>query len=254
MRIFSWNVNGLRAIQKKGILDWLQKEKPDILCLQETKAQPEQLGKELLEPAGYRAYFASAERKGYSGVATYTQTKPVQVEYGFGLRRFDGEGRVLLTEFEPFTLLNIYFPNGKKDAERLQYKLDFYETTLLFVEKLKAQGRRVIVCGDYNTAHRPIDLAHPKENEKVSGFLPSERAWIDKWIAHGQMDVFRESCPVPHQYTWWDLKTGARERNVGWRIDYFFVSKDLMPNIKDAKIHPDVFGSDHCPVSIELEI
>lgn len=254
MKIISWNVNGVRAIQKKGFLDWLAKESPDILCLQEIKAQEHQLGPELLNPEGYHTYWNPAERKGYSGVAVFSRKKPLAVKMGFGVPRFDCEGRVLVTEFPGFVLLNIYFPNGKQGEERLQYKLDFYEETLRFVECLKSEGKKVVVCGDYNTAHQPIDLARPRENEKVSGFLPVERAWIDKWVRHGQVDIFREFCLLPDYYTWWDMKTGARERNVGWRIDYHFVTKDLVPAVRDAKILKEVMGSDHCPVSLELKV
>ena len=253
MKIISWNVNGIRAAQKKGFLEWLSKESPDILCVQETKAHPDQLEPELLNPPGYHVYFHSAERKGYSGVATFTKQKPLSVKTGFNINRFDSEGRVLITEFRPFTLLNIYFPNGKQNDDRLRYKLDFYEETLRFVEHLKSEGRRVIVSGDYNTAHKPIDLARPEANQSVSGFLPVERAWIDQWVAHGQVDIFREFCPLPGQYTWWDMKTGARERNVGWRIDYHFVTKSLLPSVQSADILKEVLGSDHCPVSVDLK-
>ncbi len=254
MRIVSWNVNGIRAVEKKGFLEWLWKESPDILCVQETKAHVEQLNPVLLNPPGYHAYFHSGERKGYSGVATFTKQKPLAVKTGFGVERFDVEGRVLLTEYPSFTLLNIYFPNGKQNDSRLQYKLDFYEEALRFVERLKSQGKSVIICGDYNTAHKPIDLARPEANEDVSGFLPVERAWLDKWVAQGQADVFRNFCSLPGQYTWWDMKTGARERNVGWRIDYHFVTKDLLPRTQSADILKEVLGSDHCPVSIELKL
>ncbi|MBI3317455.1 MAG: exodeoxyribonuclease III [Candidatus Omnitrophica bacterium] len=253
MKILSWNVNGIRAGQRKGFLEWLAKENPDILCIQETKANPDQLDEALLHPAGYHVYWNSAERKGYSGVATFTKVKPLQVKTGFGIPRFDGEGRVLLTEYPEFVLLNIYFPNGKKDSVRLRYKLDFYEETLRFVAKLKAEGKRVIVSGDYNTAHHAIDLARPRENENVSGFLSVERAWIDRWVEAGQIDIFRHFCPGPNHYTWWDIKTAARERNVGWRIDYHFVTKDLLPDIEDAKILAEVTGSDHCPISLKLK-
>ena len=194
MKILSWNVNGIRAVQKKGFLDWLKKESPDVLCLQEIKAQCDQLGPELLNPPGYHTFWNPAERKGYSGVATFTRKKPESVKMGFGVPRFDLEGRVLVTEFPGFTLLNIYFPNGKSRPERLQYKLDFYEETLRYVEKLKADGKRVITCGDYNTAHKEIDLARPRENENISGFLPVERAWIDRWVQQGQVDIFRQFC------------------------------------------------------------
>lgn len=254
MKIISWNVNGIRAAQKKGFLDWLAKESPDIVCVQETKAQPDQLDALLLNPAGYHVCWNSAERKGYSGVATFSKQKPKETKTGFGVKKFDAEGRVLSTEFPGFVLLNIYFPNGKKNDERLQYKLDFYEETLRYVAKLKSQGKKAIISGDYNTAHKAIDLARPEANENVSGFLPMERAWIDKWVQNGQVDIFREFCTVPNQYTWWDMKTDARSRNVGWRIDYHFVTKDLVPVVHDAKIMPEVLGSDHCPVSMELKI
>ncbi len=252
MRILCWNVNGIRAGQKKGLLEWLYKESPDILCVQETKAMPEQLDDALIHPKGYNAYYNSAERKGYSGVAIFSKKEAIKIIRGFGVKRFDVEGRAILAEFETFMVLNIYFPNGKKDSERLKYKLDFYDETLKFVEKLKQKKKPVIICGDYNTAHKPIDLSRPKENEKVSGFLPEERAWIDKWEKAGQVDVFREFCKESNQYTWWDMKTRARDRNIGWRIDYHFVTKDLVPKVKAAAILSDVMGSDHCPISIEF--
>ena len=254
MKILSWNVNGIRAAQKKGFLDWLAKEGPDVVCVQETKAHPDQLDIFILNPPGYHVYWNAAERKGYSGVATFTKQKPEAVKTGFDLAAFDREGRVLLTEFSEFVLLNIYFPNGKQGDERLRYKLDFYEETLRYVENLKKRGKQVIISGDYNTAHRPIDLARPEANEKVSGFLPVERAWIDKWIACGQIDIFREFNAEAGHYTWWDMKTGARDRNVGWRIDYHFVTQDLVPSVRDASILKDVLGSDHCPVGLELKI
>ncbi|MBI1883857.1 MAG: exodeoxyribonuclease III [Chlamydiae bacterium] len=253
MIILSWNVNGIRAVERRGFLEWLEKESPDILCVQETKAHPDQLDAILLAPPGYYAFFNAAEKKGYSGVATFTKQKPLTVKTGFGVSRFDGEGRVLLTEYPEFTLLNIYFPNGKRSGERLQYKLDFYDETLRFVDQLKKKGQQVIICGDYNTAHRPIDLARPKENEKISGFLPIERQWLDQWVSEGQVDIFRKFCALPDQYTWWDMQSRARERNVGWRIDYHFVTEDLVPFVKGASILPDVQGSDHCPVSVELK-
>lgn len=252
MKILSWNVNGIRAAQKKGFLEWLARESPDILCVQETKAHPDQLDVFLLNPPGYHVYWNAAEKKGYSGVATFTKKKPAQVKSGFGTPRFDSEGRVMVTEFQEFTLLNIYFPNGGRGPERVQFKLEFYEETLAFVQKLKAEGKKVIISGDYNTAHQAIDLARPEANQTVSGFLPEERAWLDRWIGHGQVDIFRKFNPHPQQYTWWDMKSAARERNVGWRIDYHFVTKDLVSAVQDATIHPDVMGSDHCPVGLQL--
>ncbi len=253
MKIYSWNVNGIRAAQKKGFLEWLAKEDPDILCVQETKAHPEQLDAFILNPPGYHVYWNAAEKKGYSGVATFTKQRPVSVQTGFNILPFDREGRLLMTEFPEFVLLNIYFPNGSRSEDRLQYKLDFYEHTLQFVEKLKSEGKKVIISGDYNTAHKPIDLSRPNENQTVSGFLPVERAWLDRWTSRGQIDIFRELYPDSVQYTWWDMKTFARSRNIGWRIDYHFLTQDLLPHVQDAAIHHDVMGSDHCPLSLTLK-
>lgn len=255
MRIFSWNINGIRAAQKKGFLDWLAKESPDVLCVQETKAHPEQLGPELINPPGYHVCWNWAtSKKGYSGVATFSKKKPLQIKSALGIADFDVEGRLLLTEFPEFVLLNIYFPNGGRGPERVSYKIAFYEEILKWVQKLKAEGKKVIISGDYNTAHQPIDLARPKENEKTSGFLPEERAWLDKWIAHGQVDIFRKFNQEPEQYTWWDMKTFARKRNIGWRIDYHFVTQNLVPQVKDALIHMEVEGSDHCPIELVMKL
>lgn len=253
MKILSWNVNGIRAAQRKGFLEWLGRESPDILCVQETKAQLDQLDLELVHPAGYHTLWNSAEKKGYSGVAIFSKAKPLSANKGFGIPRFDSEGRVLMAEYEDFYLLNIYFPNGQRNPERLQYKLDFYHETMRFVNRLKKSGKEIITSGDYNTAHKPIDLARPRENEKTSGFLPVERAWLDDWIASGQVDIFREFNREPGHYTWWDQISGARERNVGWRIDYHFVTEGLAEKIKNATILPHVLGSDHCPVGLELK-
>jgi exodeoxyribonuclease-3 len=254
MKILSWNVNGIRAADKKGLYTWFQREKPDILCLQEIKAQPEQLPPHLRNTPGYDVYLNSAERKGYSGVATFSNTKPIDVKKGFGIEKFDIEGRTLITEYPGFVLFNIYFPNGKKNQERLDYKLDFYDTFLAVADNLKAKGKNIVVCGDFNTAHKEIDLAHPKENSKISGFLPIERAWIDTFVDHGYVDTFRYFNHEPEQYSWWDMKSRARERNVGWRIDYFFVNKEFIKNVKKAFIMQEVMGSDHCPVGIEVEV
>jgi exodeoxyribonuclease-3 len=253
-KILSWNVNGIRALERKGFLDWLAKESPDILCVQETKVQPDQLSESLKNPEGYEVYWSFADRKGYSGVATFTRETPADVRYGFGIDRFDSEGRIVITDYTDFVLFNIYFPNGKKDAERLQYKMDFYDACLEYLEKLRKDGRKLAICGDYNTAHKEIDLAHPKENSKVSGFLPIEREWMDRLAAHGYVDTFRRFNQEPGQYSWWDQKSRARERNVGWRIDYFFVSDNMVESVTDAFIMQEVEGSDHCPVGIIVDI
>jgi exodeoxyribonuclease-3 len=252
MRILSWNVNGLRAVYKKGFLEWLQIEEPDVLCLQETKATADQLPPALTEVEGYHAHFSSADRKGYSGVGLYTRFEPREVREGFGVKRFDAEGRTQVADFGDFLLFNVYFPNGKASEERLRYKMSFYRAFLKRVAALKEEGRNVMICGDVNTAHKEIDLAHPKENAKTSGFLPRERAWMDDLISRGFVDTFRMFNDQPEQYTWWDMRTRARERNVGWRLDYFFVNEEFAPNVKDAFILPDVMGSDHCPVGVEL--
>jgi exodeoxyribonuclease-3 len=254
MKLLSWNVNGIRAADRKGLFEWLQKESPAILCLQEIKALPEQIPPHLKNTPGYYIFWNAAEQKGYSGVGTYSKQKPHDVKKGFGNTKFDNEGRILITEYDTFTLFNIYFPNGKRDQERLTYKLDFYNAFLSYADKIKAQGRNIVVCGDFNTAHKEIDLSRPKENEHISGFLPIERAWIDTFIDHDYVDTFRHFNKKPEQYSWWDLKTRARERNVGWRIDYFFVNKELLPFVKQAFIMPEVMGSDHCPVGIELSL
>lgn len=254
LKLLCWNVNGIRAVKRKGFLEWLQKESPDVLCLQETKVHPDQLDEDLKEVKGYFTYWNQPERKGYGGVATFAQEQPLGVRYDFPAGSLDLEGRVIVTGYSGFTLFNVYFPNGKQGPERLKYKLDFYEAFLQYADSLKAKGEKLIICGDVNTAHNEIDLARPKENAKVSGFLPVERAWMDKLVAHGYVDTFRHFSKEPQQYTWWDIKTGARERNVGWRLDYFFVSEDLMTSVKKAFIMPEVTGSDHCPVGIILSV
>ncbi|MDD4877286.1 MAG: exodeoxyribonuclease III [Dehalococcoidales bacterium] len=252
IKIICWNVNGIRAVARKGFLEWIGKESPDILCLQETKASPEQLTHDLLEPPGYLAYWNYPERKGYSGVATLTKEKPFDVQNSFGAPAFDTEGRVIITKHPGFTICNVYFPNGKQSAERLKYKLDFYEAFLNFLEPLRLKGEKLIICGDVNTAHKEIDLARPKENEKISGFLPIERAWLDKLVANGYIDAFRHFNKEPGQYTWWDMKSRARERNVGWRIDYFFITENLLSQMDKAFIMREVTGSDHCPIALML--
>lgn len=253
MRLISWNINGIRAAHKKGFLDYLARESPDVMCLQETKASPEQLDEALLAVDGYEAHFVSAEKKGYSGVAIYTKQKPVQVISGCGATRFDAEGRVLSADFGDFILYNIYFPNGGRGPERVRYKLDFYDHLLDQWQELRSEGREIVICGDVNTAHKEIDVARPKEWSKQSGFLPEERSWIDKITDMGYVDVFRVNNQKPEQYTYWDNFRQARERNVGWRIDYFFVTEGLLPRVKHTAIYPAIMGSDHCPVELILE-
>ena len=252
MKLISWNVNGVRAVVKKGFLDWLDQEQPDILCLQETKAHIDQLAAEILTDHGYHTFWHSGERRGYSGVATFCKEEPLYVQEGLGIEHYDAEGRVLLTEHENFLLYNIYFPNGQKDDERLQYKLDFYDDLLPIINEQVESGNNVVVTGDWNTAHHPIDLARPKQNVNTSGFMPIEREKLDMYVENGWIDTFRLIHPEGDRYSWWTYRFGARERNVGWRIDYFFVNEGFVDNIEDADIHDEVMGSDHCPVSLEL--
>ena len=254
MKLISWNVNGIRAAYRKGLFEWIIKEKPDVLCLQEIKALPNQIPIQLKNMEDYNLYINSAKRKGYSGVATFTKKKPSHVKTLLNIEKFDIEGRIMITEFSSFVLFNIYFPNGKKNQERLTYKLDFYDAFLSYAENIKKKGKNIVVCGDFNTAHKEIDLARPKQNEKKSGFLPIERAWIDSFIKHGYVDTFRYYNKKPNQYSWWDQKTRSRERNVGWRIDYFFVNKEFISKISEAFILPEIMGSDHCPVGINIDL
>ena len=254
IKILCWNVNGIRAVLQKGFLKWLDKAKPDILCVQETRADRLQLPSNVTDHKNYHSFWHSATvKKGYSGVVTFSKEEPIHVETGFGIEKFDQEGRVVMMEFKKFILFNVYFPNGKQSTDRLNFKLEFYDAFLEHIDKLKKKGKKIIFCGDVNTAHKEIDLARPKENEKISGFLPIERKWIDRVIKHGYLDSLREFHPEPELYTWWDLKSQARKRNVGWRIDYFFIQKELKKNLKDAFILKDVMGSDHCPIGIELQ-
>lgn len=260
MRIISWNTNGLRATAKQGFFTPLfQEHKPDILCLQETKAEPDQLSEEVRNVPGYYSYFSHPEiKKGYSGVAIYTKEKPKEVFYGMGEKgkkqKLDNEGRLVGAKFKNFTLINGYFPNGGQGPERLKYKLEFYEAFLKFILKLRKNGENVIFCGDVNTAHAAIDLARPKENEENTGFLPIERAWITKVIKNNFVDVFRKFYPgKTAAYTYWDIKTRARDRNVGWRIDYFFADQKIISQIKSTGILSLYYGSDHCPIWLEIK-
>lgn len=256
MKIVSWNVNGLRSLHTQGYWKWFETEKPDIFCLQEIKAESQQLAPEVLAPSGYHAFFNSSRmRKGYSGVAIYTKTEPLEVNYDVLENGLDEEGRLIEAIFKDFVLLNVYFPNGGGGPIRLDYKFKFYDAFLKHIEKRRKEGKSIIFCGDVNTAHEEIDLARPKENEQNTGFLPEERAWLDEVVNVGYVDTFRHFYPTKTgAYTYWDLKTRARDRNVGWRIDYFFISPDLLQKLKKAEIMPDVFGSDHCPIAIDLDL
>ncbi|MBO05944.1 MAG: exodeoxyribonuclease III [Parcubacteria group bacterium] len=254
MKIASWNVNGLRAVHRKEKWKPFFKGDYNIIALQETKSTEDQLPPELQKPNGYFAYFSSSKvKKGYSGVAIYSKKEPLKVEYGMGVKKFDDEGRILVAHYENFVFFNVYFPNGGGGPARLKYKLDFYDAFLKHIEKLKKNGTKIIFCGDVNTAHEEIDLARPKDNEKNTGFLPEERAWLDEVVSAGYVDVFRHFHPNKIDvYTYWDMKTQARDRNVGWRIDYFFISNNLVKNLKSFKTMSEIYGSDHCPIVLEV--
>ncbi|MDA3837398.1 MAG: exodeoxyribonuclease III [Candidatus Delongbacteria bacterium] len=254
MKIYSFNVNGIRAATKKGLFDWFDTEKPDILCLQETKIQDDQIEEDIRNREGYHSYFSFAVKKGYSGTAIYSNIKPINVIHGIGIEEFDNEGRVVQAEYDKFTLLNIYFPNGQMNDTRLDYKLRFYDAILEHCEYLRSKGVNLVICGDYNTAHFPIDLKNPKANEKRSGFLPIEREWMDKFVKTGYVDTFRKLFPEKVEYSWWSYRFNARKNNAGWRIDYHFVNEEFFNKVKDAYILNDVLGSDHCPVVLELDI
>ncbi|MCA9321306.1 MAG: exodeoxyribonuclease III [Planctomycetes bacterium] len=254
MKIYSWNVNGIRACAKKGFLDWLDSERPDVLCLQEIKARPDQLDAALLEEHGYHVVWNPAQRPGYSGTATFSKVKPKESALGFGIDRFDTEGRVVVTRHGKVRLFNVYFPNGGQGDERLAYKLAFYDALLDHVGQLVAAGEDVVVCGDFNTAHREIDLARPKQNRKTSGFMPIECEALERWFEAGWIDSFRAlHGDREHCYSWWSMRAGSRERNVGWRLDYHLISPRLKPRLRGAEIASSVLGSDHCPVIVDLK-
>ena len=253
IKIYSWNVNGIRSASGKGYNEWLKTTSPDIICLQEIKALEEQLDSQLASPPDYSAFWNSAERKGYSGVALISRQKPLNVEFELGITRFDGEGRLITAEYSDFFLLTTYIPNGKRDLSRVDFKLEYCDALLDRCEQLRKTGKGIILCGDLNTSHMEIDLANPKANSKFTGFLPIEREWLDKFIGHGYVDTFRQFNQEPEQYTWWTARLNARERNIGWRLDYFFVNSEFIPRVKNAAILQDVNGSDHCPVMIEVD-
>jgi len=255
MDIISFNVNGLRAILKKGFKEWFERQKPDVLCLQEIKANKNQINpEEFLNLEGYNYYWNSAERKGYSGVLVLSKGKCEDVGFGIGIEKFDNEGRLIRLKYPDFTLFNVYFPNGKSNEERLQFKLDYYDAFLELCEGLRGRGEELIITGDFNTAHREIDLANPKANKKYSGFLPVEREWLDKLSQKGYVDTFRHFYPKkPEMYTWWTYRFNARKKNVGWRIDYFFVTEGLIDRVQGSSILSDVYGSDHAPILLRIK-
>ena len=253
MKIITWNVNGIRAALGKNALDWAFAQQPDALCLQEIKARPDQLTESQRTRAGYHVTWNPAERPGYSGVATFTTASSPDVELGLSEPRFDIEGRVIRTRHPDFFLYNIYFPNGQRGQDRVDYKLTFYARLLEICDELHARGENIVITGDFNTAHMPIDLKNPKENEATSGFLPEEREWVQKFLDHGFVDAYRRLYPDKVQYTWWTYRFAARQRGIGWRLDYYLVSEKLFPRVRDVIVHEDVLGSDHCPVEMVID-
>ena len=253
MKIISYNVNGIRSAMSKGLPEWLAQESPDVLCVQETKAQPEQIDQSAFERLGYAAYLHSAEKKGYSGVGIFTRRQPDRVVVGMNHPRYDAEGRVLRADFGDVSVMCVYVPSGSSGDERQAFKMDFLKAFLPFVEEVRRERPNLIVCGDYNICHKPIDINHPERQVGVSGFLPEEREWMDRYEASGMVDTFRVFDPSPERYSWWSFRAAARERNVGWRIDYFLASDSLRPLLRGAKIHTEIYGSDHCPVELDVD-
>jgi len=254
-KLVSWNVNGVRAVHRKGFVEWLDTELPDIICLQEIKAAKDQFPKNIIEHEKYHVFAKPADRPGYSGVCTMCKEKPLKMIDKIGIDKFDVEGRTLITEFKDFVVINCYFPNGQRDHSRVPYKLEFYQAILDVCEEYWAQKKNVVLTGDFNTSHRPIDLANPKANKKSTGFLLNEREWIDNYLEAGLVDCFRALHPEAEgEYTWWTYRNNCRERNIGWRLDYFMVNKGFMKKVKACSHRPDVHGSDHCPVEIEISV
>lgn len=253
MKILSWNVNGIRACGKNGFLQWFENEQADIVCVQEIKARPEQLEDGYKNPLKYHAFWNPAEKPGYSGTAVFSKKEPLSVQMGLGDPQIDREGRVMILKYPDFTLINAYFPNSQREHTRLPFKLDFCEKFLATTEALRARGENVVMCADWNIAHQDIDLKNPKANKKNAGFLPEERAWMSKFIAAGYVDSFRQFQPEGGHYTWWSYRPGVREKNVGWRLDYFMTNHEFKDRLKTSSHRNDVMGSDHCPVLIELK-
>ncbi len=252
MKIVSYNLNGIRAAISKGLLDWLHEEDPDVFCIQESKAQPDQIDTAAMQSLGYHSYIHSAEKNGYSGVCIFSKQVPDRIEAGMGIEKYDREGRVLRADFGDITVVCVYIPSGTTGDVRQDFKMEFLEDFMVWTLALRRERPNVIVCGDYNICHKPIDINHPERQVGVSGFLPEERAWLDRWEASGMVDSFRLFDDQPNRYSWWSYRFGARERNAGWRIDYHWVSEPLRPRIADAKILTDAVHSDHCPVELIL--
>lgn len=253
MKILSYNVNGIRAAINKGFGEWLQKESPDILCLQETKAQPEQIDTILFEHLGYKTYAHSAEKKGYSGVAILSKTEPDLVEHGMDMEKYDSEGRVIRADYGDITVIGVYIPSGTTGGPRQDFKMEFLEDFTNFLVELRKSRPKLVICGDYNICHKPIDINHPERHKKSSGFLPEEREWFDKFIELGFVDTFREFNTDANEYSWWSYRANSRAKNLGWRIDYHIITEELKLQLKQASILQHVEHSDHCPVEVIIE-
>ncbi len=253
MKIISYNVNGIRAAMNKNLIGWLKETNPDILCLQETKAQPEQIDTSPFNELGYACFMHSARRKGYSGVAIFTKIPPDNVVAGMDLHEYDAEGRVIRADFDDLTVISVYIPNGSSGSERHHFKMDFLADFHKYILRLRLTRPKIVVCGDFNICHHAIDIYDPESHRNVSGFLPDERAWLDEFEASGMADAFREFDKSPGKYTWWDMRTFARGKNYGWRIDYHWVSHSLRKSLKESEILSEAFHSDHCPVMLHLE-
>ena len=253
MRIVSYNVNGVRAAIKKGLIDWIRVDQPDIICIQETKSQPEQVDMTELESMGYYHYWHSAIKKGYSGVLTLSKIKPLQVHYGMGVERYDSEGRIVSTQFDKFTLINVYIPSGSSGDERHQFKMEFLEEFGPWVQDMTRQHKELIVVGDYNIVRDRLDIHNPDRKDEPSGYKPDERAWLAEWFDDGFIDAFRSTYPEERLYSWWSYRAGARQKNKGWRIDYISLTGGLGQYLKDCRMYKEILHSDHCPVIADLD-
>ncbi len=252
MKIITYNLNGIRAAMSKGLIDWISQVSPDVLCVQEIKANPDQVGVFEFEELGYHHYWYPAQKKGYSGVAIFTKQKPKHIEYGCGIKEYDDEGRILRIDFEEFSVMSVYHPSGSSGDLRQAFKMEWLEAFLNYINQLKATYPKLVICGDFNICHKAIDIHNPKSNANTSGFLPEEREWMEQFINSGFVDSFRYFNQEPHQYSWWSYRAGSRAKNLGWRIDYNFVTDNLKNKISRSVILPSAIHSDHCPVLLEM--
>lgn len=253
MKLISWNVNGIRAAHRGGFLNWFEEQKADIVCLQEIKAFSNQLEPQLVHPGKYHSYFHSAKKPGYSGVVLYSKREPLDIQFGIGVQDIDQEGRVIVAEYPDFVLINTYFPNSQREHTRLEFKIYFCNKIFEYCNNLRIRKKNFIICGDFNIAHREIDLKNPKSNANNAGFLPEERAWMESFLNQGYIDTFRHFNSDPGHYTWWSYRPGVREKNIGWRIDYFVTNQELKDQLRKSSHQTLVKGSDHCPIVLELK-